>query len=72
MCVSGLEAVKLEGIEGRVADVELTIAPKSKDDSYYMFEMRLHRMTSIIQHFAIVRMSLSLSLTEATLIPESR
>ena len=40
VCVSGLEAVKLEGIEGRVADVELTIAPKSKDDSYYMFEMR--------------------------------
>ena len=40
VCVAGLEAVKLEGIEGRVADVELTIAPKSKDDSYYMFEMR--------------------------------
>ena len=40
VCVSGLETVKLEGIEGRVADVELTIAPESKDDSYYMFEMR--------------------------------
>ena len=40
LSVAGLEAVKLEGIEGRVADVELTIAPKSKDDSYYMFEMR--------------------------------
>ena len=40
MCVSDLEAVKLEGIEGRVADVELTIEPKSKEDSYYMFEMR--------------------------------
>ena len=40
VCVSGLETVKLEGIEGRVADVELTITPESKDGSYYMFEMR--------------------------------
>lgn len=30
VCVAGLEAVKLEGIEGRVADVELTIAPKAR------------------------------------------
>lgn len=30
---------KLDGIEGRVADVELTIAPESKD-GYYLFEMR--------------------------------
>ena len=30
----------VDGNEGRVADVELTIEPKSKEDSYYMFEMR--------------------------------
>ena len=30
VCVSGLEAVKLEGIEGRVADVELTITQKAR------------------------------------------
>ena len=30
---------KLDGIEGRVADLELSIAPESKD-GYYLFEMR--------------------------------
>lgn len=61
VCVSGLEAVKLEGIEGRVADVELTIAPKARTTVTICLKCVLHRMTSIIQHFAIVRMSLSLS-----------
>ena len=31
---------KLNGIEGRVVDLELTIAPENKGDSYYLFEMR--------------------------------
>ncbi len=30
---------KLDGIEGRVADIELSIAPENKD-GYYLFEMR--------------------------------
>ncbi len=34
------QAVTLDGVEGRVVDLELTIAPESKDDSYYSFEMR--------------------------------
>ena len=30
----------LDGICGRIADIELTIAPQNEKNSYYMFEMR--------------------------------
>lgn len=60
----------LKGVCGRIADIELSIAPQSEENRYYMFEMRLRRMTNIIRHFVTIRMSLSLSLTEAILVQE--
>lgn len=38
VCLS--ENLELDGIEGRIADLELNIAPESEADSYHLFEMR--------------------------------